>query len=156
MASDSTRKSPMSRLGKSESLAKGTQPSQRSQNIYDFDGLLSTQQQEEIKTSLMPSAFASTGRSLLDQKWRDLALCKGMTAKFFRHSCSPRCSHHPLGCSRVKSVRECREMCAACPALEQCRVWAVHDTDMVYGFVGGMTETERSTLRSMVIGDSNE
>lgn len=82
----------------------------------------------------------------------DLALCKGMTAKFFRHSCSLRCQSHANGCNRVKSVRECRSMCASCPVLEHCRIWSIHN-NLEHGFAGGMTESERHQAIIEIVGE---
>lgn len=139
---DLTRKEPMSRRGRKLSLDEGTPLSRKSPNIYDFDGLLSTEQQEEIRTSWMPPALPSTDNQYLASEWFGYAACKGETRKFFRHSCSKRCDHHPNGCSRIKNVRECRAICAGCPVLEHCRIWSLN-TELPYGLAAALTESER-------------
>lgn len=109
---------------------------------YNFDGLISSEQQVAIRMSWTPPALPSTANNFDSIEWYAHASCKGLTEKFFRHSCCKRCLHHPQGCSRIRNVRECKEMCASCPVLEHCRRWALN-TDLPYGLAGAMTESER-------------
>jgi len=154
---DAQRKSPMSRHGKSKSSGRATPRKKKSPNIYDFDGLLSSTQQEEIKTSSTLPALPSTDNSYLESEWVSLASCKGKTLKFFRHACSRRCETHPEGCTRVKSVRDCRSVCALCPVLEHCRLWSIH-TNLTHGIAGGLTESERLSIRQelQLVGDEED
>ncbi len=84
--------------------------------------------------------------------WAKHAVCSGKTALFFRHSCTNKCITHPAGCSRVKSVRDCKSICSRCPVLEFCRKWAIHD-NLEVGVAGGMTELERLWLKSELEGE---
>lgn len=143
---DAQRKSPMSRRGKSPSSERATPRKRKSPNIYDFDGLLSSTPQLEIKTLLTLPALPCTDNNYLENEWIELASCKSQTAKFFRHACSRRCDTHPDGCTRVKSVRDCRAVCAVCPVLEHCRLWSIH-TNLTHGIAGGLTESERLAIR---------
>ena len=143
---DLTRKQPMSRRGRSPSSGEAMRLKKKSPNIYDFDGLLSTDEQVAIRTSLTLPALPSTDNNYLASEWFGLAACKGQTLKFFRHSCSKRCGHHPNGCSRIKNVRECRAICAGCPVLEHCRIWSLN-TELPYGLAAALTESERDQLQ---------
>ena len=149
MNQGSPHKSPMSRRGKNQSSEKVTPPKKRSQNIYDYDGMISSSHQVEIKTSLTLPALPSTENSLSVGEWFNFASCKGQTVKFFRHTCSLRCNTHPQGCDRVATVRHCRNICLTCPVLEHCRIWAI-STNLIYGFAGGMSESERETFKTML------
>ena len=155
MSEELNRKLPMSRHGKSTSSAKETQPKKPLRNMFDMDGLLSTEKQEAIRTSMtLPALPSLDDRSPL-RDWFELAACKDQTVLFFRHACSKRCSSHPNGCVRVKSVRECKAICADCPVLEHCRIWAL-TMPLQCGIAGGMTESERDRFRITVLGVASE
>lgn len=72
--------------------------------------------------------------------------CTRQTDKFFAHECNARCRDHRRHCNYDPVVRECRAICANCPALMQCRYWAVVNSSQ-HGFQAGMTERERKQLR---------
>ena len=141
----------MSQVGKKQSWVKEMQTKDKSQSIYDWDGMLSTQQQKEIKTSTTLPPLPSTEDKFLRRDWRDLALCKNKTVQFFRHRCSTKCVNHQSGCSRVRVVRQCKELCSQCPVLEHCRLWAIN-TNLIKGIAGGMTEIERRHARTIITG----
>jgi len=118
---------------------------------YDPDGLLSTPKQEEIRTSLTLPALPSTANRFAEKEWANLAACKGQTVVFFRHSCNSQCKTHAAGCDRIKTVRKCRAVCASCPVLVHCRIWAVNNAgDVPFGMFGGMTERERLILAQVL------
>jgi len=142
MTQDANRKEPMSPLGRSKSSGEETPPKTKSLSGYDFDGLLSTEQQREIKTSWTQPALPSTGSNYSESEWYAFAACKNLTERYFRHSCSKRCGVHPMGCDRVRNVRECKAICAGCPVLEHCRIWSLN-IDLPYGLAAGLTESER-------------
>ena len=100
-------------------------------------------------------ALPSLGDGSPLKDWFELAVCKTQTALFFRHSCSKRCTSHPSGCARVKSVRECKAICADCPVLEHCRIWAL-TMPLQCGVAGGMTESERTHFQVTVLGVTND
>ena len=154
MSSEYKRTQPMSRHGKKQSWVEEMQTRDRSQNPYDVDGLLSTQHQTEIKTGMTLPALPSSEDNYLDRKWRPLGLCHGLTDQFFRHRCGVRCVQHPNGCNRVRVVRECRSLCATCPVLEHCRIWAI-ETNLIKGFVAGLSEKERSEARKILKGEES-
>lgn len=145
----------MSPHGKKQSWVEAMQTKDRSQNTYDYDGMLSTQRQKEIKTSTTLPPLPSTEDNFLRREWRALALCKGKTSQFFRHRCSVRCTGHHNGCDRVKVVRECRATCSKCPVLEHCRIWAI-ETNLLKGIAGGMTEIERKHARFITKGVTDD
>lgn len=149
MKPESPPRSPMSRHGKSKLLDAATPPNQMSVNSYDFDGLLSTPRQTEIKTSTTLPALPSLECNYSETTWMAQAACKGLTKKFFHHSCTNRCDSHKDGCHRVKSVRECRNICSGCAVLEHCRVWALH-SDLPAGYVAGMTENQRQKAQRLL------
>lgn len=155
MNSESGRTQPMSRHGKKQSWVEEMQTRDRSLNPYDVDGMLSTPQQVEIRMSMTLPALPSTEDKFQDRKWRPLGLCHGQTDNFFRHRCGARCLQHPNGCNRVRIVRECRSLCAKCPVLEHCRVWAI-ETNLLKGFVAGLSEKERSEARKIMKGDTDD
>lgn len=142
MTQDANRPEPMSRLGKNKSSGRATPRKKMSLSGYDFDGLLSTEKQMEIKTSWTQPALPSMGSNWSESEWIEHAACKGLTERYFRHFCSKRCEAHPMGCDRVRNVRECKEICAGCPVLEHCRIWSLN-VDLPYGMAAGMTESER-------------
>lgn len=144
----------MSPVGKKQSWVEEMQTKDRSQNIYDLDGTLSTAQRQEIKMSMTLPALPSTEDNFLNHKWRKLALCSGKTTQFFRHRCSVRCLNHASGCSRVRVVRECKAICAECPVMEHCRIWSI-ETNLLKGIAGGMTEIERRTARTILKGEEH-
>ena len=43
-------------------------------------------------------------------------------------------------------------MCAQCPVLEHCRIWAI-ETNLPRGFVAGMSEKERTEARRLIKGE---
>jgi hypothetical protein len=152
MTSEYSRTQPMSRRGKKPSWVEEMQTRDRSQNPYDVDGMLSTKQQAEIKISMTLPPLPSMEDNYLGRKWRLLALCHGLTDQFFRHRCGVRCTQHTNGCNRVRTVRECRALCAKCPVLEHCRVWSI-ETNLLKGFVAGMSEQERAIARQLIKGE---
>lgn len=113
---------------------------------YDFDGLISTQLQAGIRISWTPPPLPSTDDKYLRREWAEFASCAGLVDVFFRHSCTGKCSEHPKGCDRIRRVRECKAMCAACPVLEHCRIWSLH-FNLEFGLAGAMTENERKEAR---------
>jgi hypothetical protein len=155
MSSEYKHTQPMSRHGKKQSWVEEMQTRDRSQNPYDLDGLLSTPLQKEIKTHTMLPALPSSEDNYLDRSWRPLGLCHGLTEQFFRHRCGVRCVQHANGCNRVRVVRECRSLCAKCPVLEHCRVWAI-ETNLIKGFVAGMSEKERAEARKILKGEEDD
>ena len=154
MSMESLPKQPMSRRGKKVLSEKVTPLKKKLQNIYDTDGLLYTNQQMEIKTSLTLPALPFTDSLLSVGNWFSYASCKGEGVKFFRHTCSIRCTTHPQGCDRVSVVRKCRKICMSCPVLEHCRIWSI-STNLQYGFAGGMTESERLVLKESLEEQNN-
>ena len=154
MKPESPYRSPMSRHGKNSLSEKETQQKKKSLNIYDFDGLLSTKEQEAIRMQLTRPALPSMANDYSEYEWREMSLCKGQTKKFFQHSCNTRCQTHDDGCMRVKSVRDCHAICAACPVLEHCRTWVLN-TDLPCGYAGGMSESERQRASAKLLEVSN-
>lgn len=145
----------MSPVGKKQSWVKEMQTKDRSQNSYDYDGMLSTPLRKEIKTSTTLPPLPSTEDSFLRREWRTQALCKSKTTQFFRHRCSVRCTGHHKGCNRVKVVRECKTVCEKCPVLEHCRIWAI-EANLLKGIAGGMTEIERKCARFITKGETED
>ena len=131
--------------GRSESSETDEPPKRTSPISWDFDGLLSSAKQKEVRTSLMQSASHVTENSPLDD-WLPYAACRGKIDLFFRHTCTPRCN--VVGCQRLSSVKACRAICAACPVLIQCRKWSVAKVPV--GFTGGLTESERAQLAALL------
>ena len=142
----------MSPVGKKQSWVKEMQTKEKSENIYDLDGMLSTSQRQEIKMSMTLPPLPSTEDNFLNREWRKYALCKEKTALFFRHRCSVRCINHKQGCSRVRVVRDCKALCEQCPVLEHCRIWSI-ETVLIKGIAGGLTEIERKEATKIIKGD---
>ena len=146
MSEDASRKEPMSPLGRRRWSEKETPPKKRSPTLYDFDGLLSTSEWVKIKTSVTLPVLPSTANNFRNLEWQDHAVCLGNTDLFFEHRCSIRCSRHRHGCERLECVREAKALCASCPVLEHCRIWAI-ETHLQHGIAGAMTERERLNIR---------
>ena len=144
----------MSPVGKKQSWVKEMQTKDRSENFYDFTGILSTPQHQAIKMSMTLPVLPSTEDNFLNHQWRKLALCKTKTTQFFRHRCSVRCINHANGCDRVRVVRECKAICAECPVAEHCLIWSI-ETNLLKGIAGGMTEIERRTARTIIKGEDD-
>jgi len=114
------------------------------------------QEQRGIKTYTMQPVSHSTGLSYLRiSEWSQRAKCKGKNALFFRHSCTSKCSVHPSKCERVKSVRDCKEICAYCPVLKYCRQWSIEE-NLEVGVAGGMTEYERLVFVRKNLGEADD
>ena len=146
MSEDATRRGPMFPRGRKRLWAKEMPQKKKLQNHYDYDGLLSTPEWLEIKTSVTLPVLPSTENHYANLDWYDHALCSGKTDLFFEHRCSIRCSRHPEGCDRLGCVREAKAMCSSCPVLEHCRIWAI-ETQLQHGVAGAMTERERLDIR---------
>ena len=82
-------------------------------------------------TAEMMSSFIFTG----PLTWTSEAACDGQTRLFFAPA-----GERP----EARAVREvqARSVCAACPALLECREWARENRE--YGFWGGESEEERA------------
>ena len=149
----------MSRHGKKKSLDMEEHQKKMSQNIYDYDGMISMQKELGIKTYMTLLASQSTDASSLSAsqitEWSKMASCKGKMPLFFKHSCTPKCSTHPAKCNRVKSVRDCKDVCAKCPVLSLCRTWAIEE-GLEVGVAGGMTEYERLLFIEEYLGEGYE
>ena len=146
----------MSRHGKSKLSDTEEQAKKISENIYDYDGMISSQKQRGIKTYTMQPASLSTELNYLKiTDWSQKAKCKDKTSLFFRHSCTPKCNTHPSKCERVKSVRDCKEICAYCPVLHYCREWAIQE-NLEVGVAGGMTEYERLVFIEERLGEIDD
>lgn len=72
--------------------------------------------------------------------------CVRQLDKFFEHECSAKCRDHRRHCKYDPVVLECRQICANCPALLQCRYWSVVNSSQ-HGFQAGLTDRERKQLR---------
>ncbi len=133
----------MSRHGKNMLSGMEEQAKKMSENIYDYDGMISSQKPTAIKTSttLHVSHSMDVNSSQITE-WSKLSSCKGKMPMFFKHSCTQKCSTHPSKCNRVKSVRDCKDICSKCPVLSLCRKWAIEE-NLEVGVAGGMTEYER-------------
>jgi len=148
----------MSRHGKNKLSDMEEQVKKKSQNIYDYDGMISSQKQTATKTSMMQLASLSSDASNLQiTDWSRYAACKGKMPLFFKHSCTSKCVTHPNGCQRVKSVRDCKALCGKCPVLDLCRQWALTE-NLEVGVAGGMTEYERLLFveEHFTLGDIDE
>ncbi|WP_026919415.1 WhiB family transcriptional regulator [Gordonia shandongensis] len=66
--------------------------------------------------------------------------CRGLESSIFFHPEGER------GAARMRRERRAKQVCAACPVLEQCRSHALR-VDEPYGIWGGLTESERNLLR---------
>lgn len=51
----------------------------------------------------------------------------------------------PAGPGAIAQTRAAKQVCAACPVLDACREFALHN--QVHGIWGGMTEAERDRAR---------
>jgi WhiB family redox-sensing transcriptional regulator len=71
--------------------------------------------------------------------WQMRGACRGMDSTFFFHPDGER------GSARAGREARAKQVCRACPVLEQCRAHAlaVHEP---YGVWGGLTESERDEL----------
>lgn len=71
--------------------------------------------------------------------WRDRANClEGDPELFF-----PTGSTGPA----LLQIEEAKQICASCPVIEECRMWAL-ENNMEYGVWGGLSEDERRALRN--------
>ncbi|WP_081597718.1 WhiB family transcriptional regulator [Gordonia hirsuta] len=66
--------------------------------------------------------------------------CRGLDSAMFFHPDGER------GPARIRRERQAKQICAACPVIDQCRSHALA-TDETYGIWGGLTEHERTVLR---------
>ena len=67
--------------------------------------------------------------------WQAAALCAGQTDIFFAPP-----GERPE--ARARREAKARQLCLACPVLDNCRVWARSNRE--YGFWGGESEEERA------------
>lgn len=75
----------------------------------------------------------------LNLDWMDQAACKGLDINFFytsRNSPNPKYLEH---------LSTLRRMCGGCPVLAECAEYGIKHEK--YGFFGGLTESERKTIR---------
>lgn len=49
--------------------------------------------------------------------------------------------------SRGESAQPALQLCGRCPALVQCRAWALDQPDHGHGVIGGMTARQRHAMR---------
>lgn len=77
----------------------------------------------------MSTAFAD-----IHVDWRTAALCREVDPEIF---------YPPPGLQ----PREAKAICGRCPALDDCRAFAL-DTGEVWGVWGGMSEAERAKVRN--------
>lgn len=75
----------------------------------------------------------------LDLSWMDDAACRGLDINFFYMS---RESGNPNQLAHLSTLRR---MCAGCPVVSQCAEYGIKHEK--YGFLGGLTESERKTIR---------
>ncbi|MEU6977616.1 MULTISPECIES: WhiB family transcriptional regulator [unclassified Streptomyces] len=71
--------------------------------------------------------------------WRADAACREVDPDLF----------FPVGVgpTALAQAEEAKEVCHRCPVREQCLRWAMDDSRQVTGVWGGLTETERRSLR---------
>ncbi|WP_083845382.1 WhiB family transcriptional regulator [Pseudonocardia dioxanivorans] len=74
------------------------------------------------------------------RNWRDSAACRGVDPEVF----FPPAERGP---QRAAAEEQAKQVCAGCPARAACLVWALKA--LPYGVAGGLTEQERSALRSV-------
>jgi WhiB family redox-sensing transcriptional regulator len=56
----------------------------------------------------------------------------------------------PVGSARLDSqlqIARAKEVCLACPVLNQCRAWALQPNGPEYGIFGGLDEDQRRAIR---------
>ncbi|GAA1877459.1 WhiB family transcriptional regulator [Pseudonocardia ailaonensis] len=71
--------------------------------------------------------------------WQRHGACRGMDSGFFFHPENER------GPARTNRERRAKEICAACPVIEQCRRHAL-EVQEPYGVWGGLSEHERDAI----------
>jgi WhiB family transcriptional regulator, redox-sensing transcriptional regulator len=71
--------------------------------------------------------------------WQRQGACRGMDSGFFFHPENER------GPARTNRERRAKEICAACPVIEQCRRHAL-EVQEPYGVWGGLSEHERDAI----------
>lgn len=77
------------------------------------------------------------------ERWVHLAACKGKEPTMFASTLSRKRTKTDL-----RRVEAAKAICASCPALSQCREWALQDPDPVPCHVaGGMAPWERMTCK---------
>jgi WhiB family redox-sensing transcriptional regulator len=71
-------------------------------------------------------------------RWRDNAACQDVPPELF----------FPVGATgqAVEQIRQAKVVCAGCPVVEDCLVFAV-TTNQEYGVWGGLDEEERRDVR---------
>ena len=75
----------------------------------------------------------------MPDEWRTHAACKGKTATFFPEG---------KGQPAINLVRKAKAICAACPVLVPCRIWAMTEVPLNEpGIRGGMTRDERRAAK---------
>lgn len=111
---------------------------------YDYDGLLSSTVQVTIKTSSTLPPLPYGGRTTFPSEgWGPLAACLDKTEEMFGHRCNAYCHRHGgRECIISDRVAYAKSICAACPVLAHCRIWAI-ESELECGIAGGMTEAER-------------
>jgi WhiB family transcriptional regulator, redox-sensing transcriptional regulator len=75
-------------------------------------------------------------------RWRELAACRGTDLDLFFPS-------------RGETGGPARQVCSACPVRQQCLDYAITNR-ISYGIWGGLTERERSALRSRWVRASRQ
>ena len=70
--------------------------------------------------------------------WRHSAACRGMDPELF----FPEAENAAEAGRAAAQVRTAREVCLACPVMQQCREWAV-DHRIRHGVWGGLSRTQR-------------
>ena len=111
---------------------------------YDFDGLLSSDQQVKIRTSSTLPPLPYSGRTTFPSEgWAPLAACLQRTEDMFAHRCNAWChKHQGTKCIISDRVAYAKGICAACPVLAHCRIWSI-ESELECGVTGGLTEAER-------------
>jgi WhiB family redox-sensing transcriptional regulator len=74
-----------------------------------------------------------------DWGWQQYAACRGMGAATFFHP------HDERDPARSERVAAAKAICERCPALNECRAYALQFREP-YGIWGGLSETERASL----------
>lgn len=72
--------------------------------------------------------------------WRESAACRRVAAETFFPAAE-------TGASHDNQVAAAKAVCRGCAVLTECREWAL--LHLPYGVAGGLTETERSTIRRL-------
>ncbi len=74
-----------------------------------------------------------------DWEWQQRAACRGMGAATFFH---PQDERDPARSERIAAAKA---VCELCPALNDCRAYALRFREP-YGIWGGLSESERASL----------